>query len=315
MRQIKVLAVLFALLPGIAAAQPATLPASTVYGRQATPSSGGPGQAIPFSVFFANAGVPAGPVSCSSHNWFNTLAANGVLGCAQPAIGDISGLGTGVAAALAIAPNSAGGFVTSPVPYANIAAGTSDTALGYWGSTVVSATSIPNCTGALVYSTSTHLFTCNTSGGTGTVTSVTCFGAAITTSGTCTTAAAKSDQQTATSTSLVVTPSQQQNHPSALKAVGYATLSGTTLTDHSPYNASISRTGVGTYTISFTPVNFANTNYSCTITPTASSSATVLVAEMVGSKSTTSMNFAVFQATAFGAADPIAIDVHCAGSQ
>jgi hypothetical protein len=163
-------AVFFALVPCIAAAQPATMPANTVYGRGATPSSGGPGQAIPTAKLFPNAGVPAGPVSCSSHNWFNTLSSGGVLGCAQPAIGDISGLGTGVAAALAIAPNSAGGFVTSPVPYANMQAGISDTVIGFWGSTVASALAINNCSVALTYNTSTHVFGCNSSVGSGTVT-------------------------------------------------------------------------------------------------------------------------------------------------
>ena len=59
LRQIaKVLAVLFA------AAQPATLPANTVfYGRQATPSGGGPGQVIPLAKLFANPGIAAGPQS------------------------------------------------------------------------------------------------------------------------------------------------------------------------------------------------------------------------------------------------------------
>jgi hypothetical protein len=163
----KVLAVLFALLPGIAAAQQ-TMDPNTLWGRQGI--SRGPAQAIPFAVLFANAGVPAGLQSCSTSNWFNTLATNGKLGCAQPAIADISGFGTGVATALAIATNGAGGLVTSPVPYANLHAGVSDTALGYWGSTVASAIAVNNCIGALTYSTSTHTFGCNNGAGAGSVT-------------------------------------------------------------------------------------------------------------------------------------------------
>lgn len=75
------------------------------------------------------------------------------------------------------------------VALSDIIAGTSDTVLGYFGSTAVSANAIPNCTGALVYSTSTHLFTCNATAGTGTVTQVVCgtglAGGTITTTGTC----------------------------------------------------------------------------------------------------------------------------------
>jgi hypothetical protein len=125
-----------------------------------------------------------------------------------------------------------------------------------------------NCSNALIYSTSTHAFGCNATAGTGTVTSVATAGLAtggtITSTGTVTvTAAAKSDQQSASSSTLAVTPSQQQSHPSALKAVGYATISGTTLTDHSPYNGTFARNSTGTYIFTFTTA-FANTNYSCT---------------------------------------------------
>lgn len=49
--------------------------------------------------------------------------------------------------------------------------GVSDTALGYWGSTVASALAVGNCSNALTYSTTTHAFGCNTLAGTGTVTS------------------------------------------------------------------------------------------------------------------------------------------------
>lgn len=99
----------------------------------------------------------------------------------------IGGFGTGIATALGLPVGSAGapllfnGAAGTPtsltltnatgLPFAGLPAGTSDTALGYWGSTVVSATAIPNCTGAITYSTSTHTFGCNASAGTGTVTS------------------------------------------------------------------------------------------------------------------------------------------------
>lgn len=41
-----------------------------------------------------------------------------------------------------------------------LATGTQDTVVGYFGSTTASATSVPNCSGSLTYSTSTHTFGC-----------------------------------------------------------------------------------------------------------------------------------------------------------
>jgi hypothetical protein len=73
----------------------------------------------------------------------------------------------------------------------DLATGTQDTVVGYWGSTTASALAINNCSNALTYSTATHTFGCNASAGTGTVTSisaggnvVTDTGSAITSSGT-----------------------------------------------------------------------------------------------------------------------------------
>lgn len=62
--------------------------------------------------------------------------------------------------------------VTGNLPLANIANGTQDTLLGYFGSTTVSAIAPGNCGNALTYNTGTHTFGCNTTAGTGTVTSV-----------------------------------------------------------------------------------------------------------------------------------------------
>lgn len=53
----------------------------------------------------------------------------------------------------------------------DLAIGTQDTVIGYFGSTTASAVAISNCTGGLTYSTSTHTFGCNVGAGTGTVTS------------------------------------------------------------------------------------------------------------------------------------------------
>jgi hypothetical protein len=82
------------------------------------------------------------------------------------------------------------------VALSDLATGTQDTVIGYFGSTTASALAINNCANALTYSTATHTFGCNATAGTGTVTSVTpgaglvssttasCSQSAITTSGT-----------------------------------------------------------------------------------------------------------------------------------
>jgi hypothetical protein len=73
------------------------------------------------------------------------------------------------------------------VAVSDLATGTQDTVIGYFGSTTASALAINNCTGALTYSTSTHTFGCNVTAGTGTVTSaVIAAGNGISVSGTCT---------------------------------------------------------------------------------------------------------------------------------
>lgn len=65
---------------------------------------------------------------------------------------------------------SGNGGVTGVLPFANHPTGSLDTALGYWGSTTQSATAMPSCSvGALQYSTSTHLFSCNVGAGSGNV--------------------------------------------------------------------------------------------------------------------------------------------------
>ncbi len=80
-----------------------------------------------------------------------------------------------------------GSDVSGTLPLSNLAVGSLDQVIGYFGSTLGNAISINNCTNALTYSTSTHTFGCNSSAGTGTVTSVTAnaplTGGTITTSG------------------------------------------------------------------------------------------------------------------------------------
>jgi hypothetical protein len=58
----------------------------------------------------------------------------------------------------------------NPLALNNLATGTQDTVIGYFGSTAASALAINNCANALIYSASTHTFGCNSTAGTGTVT-------------------------------------------------------------------------------------------------------------------------------------------------
>lgn len=88
------------------------LPPQSVIGN-ALPR-GGNAIAVPFAQLKASLGIPQN-LPCSSHNWFSTVTTGGVLGCSQPSLTDIAGLGAGVSAALAISTNASGGLVTWPV--------------------------------------------------------------------------------------------------------------------------------------------------------------------------------------------------------
>jgi len=102
--------------------------------------------------------------------FIGATAANAVvIGATQGALAD-AGAPPALATTsiTAAAPLSGGGTLASSRTI-GLAAGTLDTALGYWGSTTASATAVNNCTGALTYSTTTHTFGCNAGAGTGNV--------------------------------------------------------------------------------------------------------------------------------------------------
>jgi hypothetical protein len=98
--------------------------------------------------------------------------------------------GTLAGARYAAANLAAGGNggVTGVLPFANQPTGSLNTVLGYWSSTTLAATAVPNCTtGALQFNTTTHVFSCNVGGGAGSVTSAQiAAGTGIGVSGTCT---------------------------------------------------------------------------------------------------------------------------------
>ncbi len=97
------------------------------------------------------------------------------------------------------------------------------------------------------------------------------------------TTASKTDQETATSTTTVVTPAQQQSHPSSPKAMAYYSNSGTVYTNVFSYNvASIVRNSAGNLTITLTTA-FASAAYSPTV---SSDSQTLIATSFPGTAST-----------------------------
>lgn len=112
--------------------------------------------------------------------------------------------------------------------------------------------------------------------GAGTVTSVSGAGLAtgtVTGSGNITVmAAVKSDQVTATSTTVAVVPGVQQNHPSAAKVWAYFTQSAGTYTNVVSYNvASFLKNSTGNVTLTLT-TSFTSANFACSASPSEASS-------------------------------------------
>lgn len=224
-------------------------------------------------------------LTCGSHQWHAALSTLGVFTCSQPAIGDISGWGTGVATALGINTGAAGAFVlfngalgtpTSGTLGSGVSLGGVTMALGsdatgdvYYNNGGV-LTRLPKGSNGQALELVAGLPAWATLSGTGTVTNVAAAGLAtggpITTTGTITvTAAVKSDQTAASSTSVAVVPGVQQFHPSAVKAWAHFTGSASNgaQTINSSYNvSSISRTSQGNYTVTFTTA-FAAASYAC----------------------------------------------------
>lgn len=252
-----------------------------------------------------------------------TLSAAGLIACATCATTTNGGA---LAATSPLSISAAGVIsITSPLPVANggTNAATQQAAFNNLAPTPTRAGDVTYWNGSNYVNlagnnSGTNVLTENSSGvpswtapGTGTVTSITCFGTAITTSGTCTTAATKSDEQTGTSTTAVVTPSQQQQHDSAAKVWATwnglsANCPGGTCTINAGYNASsVTRNSTGNYTVTFTTA-FASANYACTTSNNQSTAS-------YGTKTTTSI--IVFTSNLSAVVDASDVSVVCFGRQ
>lgn len=129
-------------------------------------------------------------------------------------------------------------------------------------------------------------------------------------------AAAKSDQTTATSNTVAVTPLHQQDHDSAAKA--WCLFSGTATGTNAPtagYNVtSVTRNSAGDYTVNFTTA-FASANYVCQATSVNSANNTFM--EVNGSVAPTASAIHLFAVNSFAGAvaDPVSVMVVCYGRQ
>jgi hypothetical protein len=129
-------------------------------------------------------------------------------------------------------------------------------------------------------------------------------------------AATKAQQQTGTSTTVVVTPSQQQSHDSAAKA--WCNFNGATTGTHScndaSYNVtSVTRTSAGNYQINFT-IPFADTNYACTATVEDGATNAFFKIDNGANKTTSSILISALNSFS-STADVAAANIICFGRQ
>jgi hypothetical protein len=128
--------------------------------------------------------------------------------------------------------------------------------------------------------------------------------------------ATKAEQVAATSATNVVTPSTQQNHPSALKAwvhFGSCTTSPCTLGDS--YNvSSVTRTSTGVYTMNVT-TSFANANYSCSGTAGSIGVSGLLLPAFVSAQTVAAFQFDTVTLASPAVADFTNVNVMCTGTQ
>jgi hypothetical protein len=157
-------------------------------------------------------------------------------------------------------------------------------------SSIFGVTSIAGLTGAF------SLSTCLTNSGNAILFNCFVFNAAAT----------KSDQQSASSNVVGVTPLHQQDHDSAIKAWLSATNTGSTLAS---YNASVTaHPSNGVYTVTFA-TGFSSANYSCVGTAVGNNTV------YFGTKTSTTIVVNTVQLGSSPTGADVAFDIHCTGRQ
>lgn len=108
--------------------------------------------------------------------------------------------------------------------------------------------------------------------------------------------AAKSDMETATSTTTVVPPGLVQNHPGVAKAWALVTVSGGTPTLTAGYNVtSVSDGGIGIYTLNLTTA-FSSANFAAVVTPFANGS-NLIFSQEVSAKTASTIVIRIYEAS------------------
>lgn len=128
-------------------------------------------------------------------------------------------------------------------------------------------------------------------------------------------ASSKSDQQTGTSTTTAVTPSQQQSHDSAAKA--WVSFQGSNGANLASYNINtVTRNSAGIYTITFLTA-FSSANYACNVTTEVTGNATDGLFAFISStsKSTGGLQVRFVNQAASAAVDPAIGHMTCFGRQ
>jgi hypothetical protein len=126
--------------------------------------------------------------------------------------------------------------------------------------------------------------------------------------------ATKTDQQTGTSATAAVTPSQQQSHDSAIKA--HINFVGSTAAVNESYGATVSRISAGTYTITFSTAFASATAYGCRGSTEHNAGNTFVKFGSGANKTTTTMAvFVLSVGSAPALTDPDAVSVECTGRQ
>jgi hypothetical protein len=126
------------------------------------------------------------------------------------------------------------------------------------------------------------------------------------------TGASQAEQEAGSSTAVAVTPGVQQHHQSAAKAWGHVALAAGAITAQTCYNATVTRSVAGQYTITYaTP--FSSAAHALLLTVQPSSSANIFI--YAGTLSATADTVTVSSITLAANNDPVSFSFAAFGDQ